>query len=278
MPEVPVNGTTLHYEIVGEGPVCLVLSGWPGVDHTYLRPGLDRLGRRLRLAYYDHRGHGRSERHADDAVTMEQLADDAAALATKLDAAPVLVLGHYHGASVAQELAIRHPGRVRGMVLVGATPGELGRDESLLDDLDAPPVPVEVDVLQRVPPATDDELAATMRALAPHLLVEGAGADPETLFSGARFDARAAGRWTLGMGWWSAVDRLAAVEVPTLLVVGRHDVMCRPSQSQRIRRRVAGAELVVLEGGGHLPWVEEGEAFATAVEAWLDRLGLSPAG
>jgi proline iminopeptidase len=278
MPAASVNGTTLHYETVGEGPLCLVLSGWPGVDHTYLRPALDRLGGRLRLVYYDHRGHGRSARAAYDTITMEQLADDADALAAELGAPWFLVLGHFHGASVAQELAIRHPGRVRGMVLVGATPGELGSDESLLDDLDSPPVPVEVDVLQRVPPATDDELAATLRGLAPHLLGEGAGVDPEALFSGATFDARAAGRWTLGLGRWSAVDRLAGMDVPTLLVAGRHDVLCPPSQSQRIRRRLAGAELVVLEIGGHLPWVEEGEAFATAVEAWLERLELDHPG
>ncbi len=275
MPAVPVNGTALSYEEVGEGPPCLVLSGWPGVDHAYLRPGLDRLGRRLRLVYYDHRGHGRSERSASDSITVEQLADDADALAAALGAERVLVLGHFHGGSVAQELAIRHPGRVRGLILVGATPGELGREESLLDDLDTPPVPVEVDVLQRVPPATDDELAATLHALAPHLLAEGSATDPEAVFAGVTFDARAAGRWMQALGWWSSVDRISAVTVPVLLVVGRHDVLCPPPQSERIRRRMDGAEVVVLEGASHLPWLEEGEALAAAVAGWLDRLAPS---
>jgi proline iminopeptidase len=252
--------------------VCLVMAGWPGADHTYLRPGLDRLGRRLRLVYYDHRGHGRSGRPSYDSVTMEQLADDAAALADELAAESPWVLGHFHGASVAQELVLRHPGRVRGLVLVGATPGELGSDESLLDDFEAPPVPVEVDVLQRVPPATDDELAATLDALAPHLVVEGSGTGPEAVFAGATFDARAAGRWMQALGWWSAVDRLAALDAPALLLVGSQDVLCPPAQSERIRRRVAAAELVVLDGSGHLPWLDQPEAFAAAVEAWLDRV------
>ncbi|HEX2274305.1 MAG TPA: alpha/beta hydrolase [Acidimicrobiales bacterium] len=274
MPTAPVDGATLHYEVVGEGPTCLVMSGWPGVDHAYLRPGLDRLGRRLRLVYYDHRCHGRSTCASPDGITIEQLADDAEALAAHVGAEGVLVLGHFHGASVAQELAIRHPRRVRGMILVGATPGERGENESLLDDLEVPPVPVEVDVLQRVPPATDDELAATVRALAPHLFAEDDVTDPEAAFAGATFDARAAGRWMQALGWWSAVDRLAEVDAPALLLVGRHDVLCPPPQSERIGRRLGAAELVVLEGSGHLPWLEESELFAAAVEGWLDRLGL----
>jgi proline iminopeptidase len=273
MPAASVDGATLHYEVVGDGPLCLVVSGWPGVDHGYVRPGLDRLGRRLRLVYYDHRCHGRSPCTSTDSITVERLADDAGALAAEVGGGDgVVVLGHFHGAAVAQELAIRHPRGVRAMILVGATPGELGRDESLLDDLDSPPVPVEVDVLQRVPPATDDELAATLHALAPHLLPEGAGIDPEAVFAGATFDARAAGRWMQALGWWSAVDRLAELDVPTLLLVGSGDVLCSPAHSERIRRRLAGAELVVLEGSGHLPWLDRPEPFAAAVEGWLDRL------
>ena len=274
MPTAAVGGTTLHYEGVGSGLPCLVVPGWPGADHTYLRPGLDRLARRLRLVYYDHRCHGRSGCPSPDGVTMEQLADDAGDLAAALGEESVLVLGHFHGASVAQELALRHPERVRGLVLVGATPGELGSDETLVDDLGTPPAPVEVDVLQRVPPASDDELAVTLGALAPYFFAGRAEEDPEAVFGRSTFHARAAGRWMQALGWWSAVDRLRQVEAPALLLVGRHDVFCPPAQSERIRRRLARSELVVLEGGGHLPWLEEGELFAAAVDGWLARLGL----
>ena len=274
MPAAAVGGISLHYEVLGAGPTCLVIPGWPGADHTYLRRGLDRLARRLRLVYYDHRCHGRSGCPSPDGITVEQLADDAGGLAAALGEESVVVLGHFHGASVAQELALRHPARVRGLILVGATAGELGSDESLVDDLDTPPTPVEVDVLQRVPPATDDELAVTLGALAPYFFAERADQDPQAVFAGSTFRARAAIRWMQALGWWSAVDRLPQLEAPALLVVGRHDVFCPPAQSERVRRRLPRSELVVLDGGGHLPWVEEGETFAAAVEAWLDRLGL----
>ena len=139
-----------------------------------------------------------------------------------------------------------------------------------------PPAPVEVDSLQRVPPATDDELAATMRALAPYFFRRDGAAGPEArfgLFDGSSFDARAAGRWMQATGWWSAVDRLDQVTAPALLLVGRHDVFCPPRQSQRIAGRLVDAEVVVFEHSGHLPWVEEAEAFFGSVGGWLDRLG-----
>lgn len=275
MPSATVNGTTLHYEVVGHGRPCLVVHGWPGTDHTYLRPGLDRLGERLRLLYYDHRGHGRSKGAGRDMVSVEQLADDAGALAAHLADEQVLVIGHAHGASVAMEAALRHPGGVAGLILIAATPGELGMDESLIDALDTPATPPEVEVLQRVPPETDDELEATMGALALFFL-HGAAADPEGVFALATFDALAAGRLMQSLNWWSAADRLGRLDVPMLVLVGRHDVLFPPAQAERIRRRAQQADLVVFDHSGHLPWVEEPDPFHDAVAAWLDRL--EPAG
>ena len=268
--EAKVNGTTIHHEVVGEGPTCLVLPGWPGTDHTYLRPGLDRLGERLRLVYVDHRGHGRSGRPPLHTLTVEQLADDADGLAAELGAGAVLVLGHFHGSFVAQELALRHPERVAGLILVAATPGELGRAETLLDDL-GPPTPVEVEVLQRVPPSTDAELEASMRMLATSMFARPDAAAEQAPFAACTFDAASAGRWMSAMGWWSSVDRLGGLSAPVLLVTGRDDVFAPPEQAERLRRLVAGAEAVVLEGTGHLPWAEEPDALLAAVAAWLDR-------
>ena len=270
MPHAAVNGTTLAYEFVGEGPTCLVMHGWPGSDHTYLRPGLDRLSGFLRLVYYDHRGSGRSGGAPADPFTVEDLADDADALAAHLGADRVLVLGHHHGSMVAQELALRHPERVAGLLLVAPSPGELGKQEDLADTLDAPPPPPEVEVLQRVPPATDDEWAATMRALSRFFFRRLDLAEQAAPFERATFNAEATVQAMLVLNWWSSVDRLAELTAPTLLLAGRHDVFCPPFQAERIAKWAPAARLVVLEDSGHLPWVEEPDAFVAAVRAWLD--------
>ena len=281
MPTAELNGTTLFFERWPERngrpawperngrPPCVVLHGGLGVDHHYLRPGLDRLGDRLELVYVDHRGHGQSGRPPEP-PTVAQLADDAAALAAHLGQERVLVMGHSWGGSVAQELALRHPHRVAGLVLVAATAGELGTDESLLDDMGAP-LPVEVDILTRVPPASDEELEATVRALGPYYLHNGDAA-AAGVFAHCRFDAGAMVRSMHVLAAWTAADRLEDISVPALLVGGRHDVFCPPEQLARMARRLPRAEVVVLEESAHLPWLDEPDRFFPVVEEWLDRL------
>lgn len=276
MPSAELNGTTLHFETAGAGAPCLVLHGGLGVDHNYLRPGLDRLGDRLGLVYLDHRGHGHSvpateARRPPEAPTVTQLADDADALAAHLGHERVLVLGHSWGGSVAQELALRHPDRVIGLVLVASTAGGLGVGESLLDDM-GPPLPVEVDILTRVPPATDHELEATVRALGPYYLRGGDPAAAADVFARCRFDAGAMVRSMHVLAAWSAVDRLNAITAPTLLLGGRHDVFCPPEQLARMASRMPRAEIAVLDESAHLPWLDEPDRFFPIVEEWLDRL------
>jgi pimeloyl-ACP methyl ester carboxylesterase len=64
-----------------------------------------------------------------ETFTIEQAADDAAVLLDHLGADRAVVLGHSYGGFIAQELALRHPDRLAGLVLVDTTPGQLGRTE-----------------------------------------------------------------------------------------------------------------------------------------------------
>jgi proline iminopeptidase len=264
MPHAAVNGSTLEYEVVGSGPPCVVLPGWIGVGHEYLRPGLDGLAAHLRLVYYDHRGE----------FSMEQAADDAVAVAAAVDPGPALLLGHHAGGSVAIETALRHPGRVSGLILVGATPGELGKSESLADAFDAPPTPPEVEVLQRVPPGSDAELQATMLGVEQFFFHRLGRPEAGATFSRSTFSAAVSRQAYMPLAWWSAVDRLAELDVPVLVVVGRSDVFNGPFQAARITRNARRATEVVLEDSGHLPWVEQPDAFGAAVAGWLAAEGL----
>jgi hypothetical protein len=67
---------------------------------------------------------------------------------------------------------------------------------------------------------------------------------------------------------WSAVDRLAAITAPTLVVAGSYDVLLPPAQARRIARRVPGAHLVELAGSAHFPWYDQPAEFFTALDAW----------
>jgi len=274
MATVKVNGTTLWYEVAGEGPTCLVMHGGLGIDHQLSRPVTERLAGRLRLVFYDHRGNGRSGRPPLETLTMEQLADDADALARRLKAGPVLVLGWSYGGFVAQELAVRHPGRVAGLVLVGTTPGQLGATERPGDE-QGPPPPVELAGMMRDPVvAGEEDFAALMRGFVAYMVHRADPAEVVAALDRTVFDAAAWRRSMEVLAGWSVVDRLGQVRAPTLVLAGRHDVLSSPPQADRIASRIPGAERVVFDHSGHALMYDEPDRFLAVVGDWLARHAL----
>ena len=272
MPTVEVNGVGLHIEEVGSGPPALVLHGGLGVDQQMYRD-LDPLSDVLRLVYVDHRGNGQSGGTLDT-MTMAQWAADAAELARRIGGDEgALVIGHSYGGFIAQELLVSHPDSVRGAVLVTTTPGQLGEGEEPAPE--GPPVPEEFVRMLAEVPGSDDELARTWRQLAPAYVhrapIEGLLAALDRV----RFSVAAMARGFEELAVWSSVDRLARVAVPVLLVAGRHDPFTAWPQSERIARRLPDAEVVVLENSGHVPWLDEPDAFFSTVTDWLHRRGFA---
>ncbi len=65
--------------------------------------------------------------------------------------------------------------------------------------------------------------------------------------------------------------RLGEIEVPTLILTGRHDFFCPPSQAERLHRGIRGSKMAIFERSGHYPFVEEAEAFRDTVRGWFAR-------
>jgi pimeloyl-ACP methyl ester carboxylesterase len=116
MASIVVNGTMLYYELRGDGPSLLFVSGatgdaghWTGVAGT--------LADQYRVITYDRRGNSRSPRPPGwRSTTVDEQADDAAALLRGLKREPAIVFGTSAGASIAANLVIRHPAVLRGVV------------------------------------------------------------------------------------------------------------------------------------------------------------------
>ena len=70
---------------------------------------------------------------------------------------------------------------------------------------------------------------------------------------------------------WDLTPRLGEISLPTLILVGRDDFICPPSQAKIMQERIPNSEMVVFEESGHVPYVEEPEAFFEAVRGWLRR-------
>lgn len=259
-----VNGVELHYEIGGEGPSLVLISGlgqnalaWAGV--------VARLRERYRTLVFDNRGTGRSE-VPPGPWTIDAMADDTAALIDHLGLGPAAVVGWSLGGSVLQSLLIRHGARLRCGVLLNALPNYTTVQHRWLDAQlalrrsDAPP-----------------EAVATMTlpwALSPLILSDHAR-------TAALVDTMVANPWPTGYAGYAAqaeairdydaTPGLPGVATPTLVLVGAEDILTPIAQSQRIASLVPGAEMVVLGKGGHSMVLDYPHEVLRAILPWLAR-------
>jgi len=125
VPYARIDDLDVYYERAGAGPPLLYISG-TGWD-LRLRPGVFEgpLPGAFDVLAYDQRGLGRTGK-PDVAYSMARYADDAAALMDHLGWSDALVMGVSFGGMVAQELVLRHPSRVRRLVLACTSPGGEG--------------------------------------------------------------------------------------------------------------------------------------------------------
>ncbi len=114
-----VNGINLYYEIYGQGRPLIMLHGGLGTT-TMFGPLLAELGQTRRVIAVELQGHGHTA-DIDRPLSYEAMADDIAALIEHLKLENADVLGYSLGGGVALQTAIRHPEKVRRLVLVSAT-------------------------------------------------------------------------------------------------------------------------------------------------------------
>lgn len=125
MPYASLNGIEVWFERAGSGPPLLFISGTGG--DLRVKPNVfdGPLPKTFDLLAYDQRGLGRTSK-PDLPYAMAQYADDAAALLDHVGWSEALVIGVSFGGMVAQELVLRHPQRVKRLVLACTSPGGAG--------------------------------------------------------------------------------------------------------------------------------------------------------
>jgi pimeloyl-ACP methyl ester carboxylesterase len=230
---------------------------------------------------WDYPGHGGQAAPPSRPASIEQFADDAAAIAAAAALGPVVAVGLSFGVQVALELYRRHAAQVRALVLICGTPGHP------LDRLTAAPG-------LRKALSSAARSFGRHRALAQPLLgllgtslgtraarelayVSGgahrASCPAEVLDSlfahVAGLDPQLVGDAVASYFEHSAQDMLSTIAVPTLILAGDRDQLTPVTTAQRMQRAIAGSELVVFPGHTHLVQVEAPAAVHAAIDAFL---------
>ncbi|MEY3014570.1 MAG: hypothetical protein RIT45_3305 [Pseudomonadota bacterium] len=280
------DGTRLHYEVVGDGPETLLLANGLG-GRLYSWLGLiDALSERFRCISWDYRGlfESGSPGHSGS-LGVPSHAQDAAAILDAEGVDSAHAIGWSMGVQVSLELAARHPERVRSLVLINGTYGQVF--STAWQPLLRLPIPHTLWHRGMEAFIGSPTAMAALRA--------GARAPAELAFAVRKrlLPSRRSLR-TLGLRQYmrdvtltntanylrlfqeldahSAYHLLPDLQQPTTILAGRYDPLTPSYQSREMAQRIPGAELHVLHGS-HFVLMERPERVLELVRVHLARVG-----
>jgi 3-oxoadipate enol-lactonase len=255
--KVRIGGATLDYDARGSGPAVLFLHAFP-LGQAMWDAQAKALEATHQVVRFDARGFGGTP-PGDGLLTMERIADDAAALLDHLGLSKAALCGLSMGGYAAFAFVRRHPSRLGALVLAdtrtAADSVEQRRSRS-----------AQAEKVRRGGPA----------AIADAFLEKAVGDTTRKERPGvvARIKEMILAAPSRGV-----VDGLAAradsgptlreIKVPTLVVCGAEDALTPVADAEAIHRGVPGSTLVVIPGAGHLSAVEDPAAFNHALVAFL---------
>jgi proline iminopeptidase len=272
------NGLKLWYKVVGSGPVLMVQPpGW-GVGAGLYEHAFGPLESHFTLIYHDPRGSGRSEAPADpEEMNVGAFVEDLESLREHLELDSFALIGHSHGGFIALNYALKYPRRLSHLLPLDAQLGvdepredaqrtlpELAKDARFADAVQAFGGPWKLE--------SDEDMSTLVDRVWPLYFFdpksEVAAASRKSVRA-SRISVAAMKATSASNGRFLVRDKLSAIRVPTLVLVGRHDFICSPVQAKIIHEGVKASGFVVFGRSGHLPWLEEPRMFFSTVTGFL---------
>ncbi|MFG2356903.1 alpha/beta fold hydrolase [Streptomyces sp. NPDC048521] len=274
-------GLVQRYHVHGNGPVCVVHSGGPGIRWEYMRtPALEK---HLTMVYVEPIGTAEDSRLPSHphGYTRERYSSFLETLINRLGVPEVHLLGHSHGAFVAAYHALHRAGQLAGVVLYDGAPvtgpehaSEAGRMVEAFAAKHAghPGLPDVLAAFGAMSSISDDEQTeAVARGVLPSYFADYWGNEERlapfrdairaTYISGLDEDLRP-----------DVIDDRVALKgltVPALVVVGRHDVICGVRWGRELHELIPDSRLLILENSGHMGHIEEPELFADVIRGFV---------
>src|ERR1700691_545634 len=235
-----INGVGLAYELRGDGAPIVMIHGAQG-DQTMFAGLAADFSANYRFVRFDQRGSGLS----DKPYSIAMLADDTAGLMDHLGISAAHVIGVSMGGMIAEELALRHPQKIRSLVLGCTTAGgpkaiRLG-GSALANAYSTQPMTAE----ERGKALAEAAFSKGYLAQHPEIITSMIESRRQRPIDSSAFAHR-----MKAAAEHDTYERLPQIKSPTLVITGKDDALISWENSRIIAERIQGAKLVVLEPAG----------------------------
>jgi proline-specific peptidase len=271
--QVLLNGVDTYYETAGSGPALICVHGGPGLgDHRRYKRWLAPLAGEFTLVYYDLRGCGRSADPANGRYSHADFVADLDALRAHLSLEKIAVLGTSYGGFISLEYALAHQDRLTHLLLAD-TAASKHHDEAAKRNALASDLPIDRALLLDLFEGRmrdDEEFRRAYAMIQPLYRAQPDPAADATALAQMAFRHLAHNyAFSRNLPAYDLRHRLHEIEVPTLVLCGRHDWITPLEESEAMAKAIPNATLMVFDHSGHSPMMEENEAFLAALRGFL---------
>lgn len=260
-----LNGIVIHHQVIGAAPdrPTIVFANSLGTDFRIWRDVIVRMVGDFGILMYDKRGHGLSEAGSSP-ITMGDHINDLAALLDHFETKNVIVCGLSVGGMIAQGLAARRPDLVRALILCD-TGHKIGTPEmwdARIAAINEQGIDGVSDMILERWFTPEYRSADNADFVGYRLMLERTPLKGYTATCAAIRDS-------------DFTQSSAALEVPTICVVGDQDGSTPPSLVGELARLIPGAMYQEIPGAAHLPCIEQPVVLTDVIKSFVERLNRS---
>lgn len=259
---VRVEDINMSYRIYGDGYPLLLIMGYGGTMNLWEERLLRSLSKKYKVIIFDNRGIGETS-PGHKAFSIEQFADDSYELMVALKIEKAHVLGWSMGASIAQELALRHPEIVNKLILYA----------SLCHPEIFPPEPKVLSKLESTLGIPSDKAYEWLRLIFPSAWIKNnqdrireifqrslGNVNPDSLLK----QAEAINKWA------GSCNRLPFLQHETLVIDGKDDLILPSENAAYLASKLPNSKLILIAEAGHGLMFQNPDKFNLIINLFLD--------